>query len=238
MAPRQTSFYQLSHTQKKATYRAAVIVSIFTLGFVAFLTIYSAIVSNTAAHIDMSVMQWMISHRTPLLIGAMEFITIILSPIGFAIAVTAGSAFWMWHKKEYWRPLLLLGAMATAFIIASTIKDLVARARPPIEHMVLPLELDFAFPSGHAIGIAVLTLVLGYLIYSRRRTAKVLAAWLLISIFSIVIVAFSRLYLGYHWLSDVSASVSLALMILAAVMTLDNLQPKQWTTTKAANNDR
>lgn len=217
----------------------ALIMGLFVLGLALFLTIYSAIIkSGYVTGLDQSVMQWMITHRTPFLTTIMEFVTTILSPVGFAIIVIASSGFWIWRKKELWRPLLLLGAMTTAFIVTAVIKALVERARPPIEHMVPPFELDFAFPSGHAIGIAVFVFVLGYLIYSRRRTLTVLVAWISIGIFSIAIVAFSRLYLGYHWVTDVSASVSLALIILAAVITIDSLQPKQRVTTTASNSDR
>jgi membrane-associated phospholipid phosphatase len=37
----------------------------------------------------------------------------------------------------------------------------------------------------------------------------------------IVLAALSRLYLGYHWLSDALASLSLSLVILGGVIALD-----------------
>jgi undecaprenyl-diphosphatase len=37
----------------------------------------------------------------------------------------------------------------------------------------------------------------------------------------VVLAALSRLYLGYHWVSDAVASVSLSLVVLGAVIAVD-----------------
>lgn len=197
---------------------------IFIVGFSVFVALHNTISSGTTPGIDYQVAQWMTTHRTPFVTGIMEIITNILSPIGFALMVIATAALWMWRKKEYWRPSLLLGAMATAFIVAAVIKASVERIRPPIEYMIAPFELDFAFPSGHTIGIATFAFVLGYLVYSRRRSIAVLMTWLTLAVATTVLVAFSRMYLGYHWLSDTIAATALAAIILAAVILVDMLR--------------
>lgn len=198
---------------------------LFVVGFSGFVFLHNTISTGSTPTTDYQVVQWMTTHRTPLITGIMEVITNILSPIGFALMVMATSTLWMWRKKEFWRPSLLLGAMGAAFLIAAAIKASVERLRPPIEYMVAPFELDFAFPSGHTIGIATFALVIGYLIYSRRKSLAVLISWLTLATASTALVAFSRMYLGYHWLSDTLAATALAVIILAAVILVDQLRP-------------
>lgn len=197
---------------------------IFILGFGSFVGIYNYVDQGTLTpSLDLTVMQWMVSHRVPFVTSVMEIITNVLSPISFAVAVLLVVGIWIWRTKERWRPSLLLLAMGMAFILGAVIKAGVERIRPPVEHMIAPFELDFAFPSGHTIGIATFTLVLGYLIYSRRRTVQVLVSWIGISITATALVAFSRMYLGYHWLTDTVAATALSLIILAAIILIDML---------------
>jgi len=211
-------------------------VSLFVIGFFSFISLHTTASTGNTPATDYLVVQWMTTHRTPFITGMMEIITNVLSPIGFALIVIATSSIWMWRKKEYWRPSLLLGAMGAAFLIAATIKASVERLRPPVEYMVAPFELDFAFPSGHTIGIATFALVIGYLVYSRRRSLTVLISWLMLTTASTALVAFSRMYLGYHWLSDTLAATALAVIILAAVILVDMLRPA--SKAAASNNDQ
>lgn len=211
---------------------------IFIVGFATFVALHTTISAGTTPAIDYQTAQWMTTHRTPFVTVIMEIITNILSPIGFALMVIATAAIWMWRKKEYWRPTLLLGAMATAFIIAAVIKASVERIRPPIEYMIAPFELDFAFPSGHTIGIATFAFVLGYLIYSRRNSIAVLMSWLTLTAAATALVAFSRMYLGYHWFSDTLAATALAAIILAAVILVDMLRPMFSAKATSSNTDQ
>lgn len=229
------------HTPAKATPSLQSIIAaliIFALGFGIFVFLHTTISAGSTPPVDYQVAQWMTTHRTPFVTGVMEIITNALSPIGFALMVIITSLVWMWRKKEFWRPSLLLGAMAAAFVIAAFVKASVGRIRPPIEYMIAPFELDFAFPSGHTIGIATFALVIGYLIYSRRKSVAVLMSWLTLTVAATVLVAISRMYLGYHWFSDTLAATSLAAIILAAVILIDALRPEPATKEAVSNTGR
>lgn len=176
---------------------------------------------NDVARLDGPTLTWMISHRTDTMTTVMQTITFIASPFVLASLILGGSLIWAWRRHELWRPALLVGAMGLAVATSSLIKQIVGRGRPPFGDMVLPLEIDFSFPSGHTIGIAVLMLVAGYLIYSRRPTTKRLIVWILGTVFAVSIVAGSRLYLAYHWVTDVSASIGLAFIILGIIILVD-----------------
>lgn len=81
------------------------------------------------------------------------------------------------------------------------LKYLFIRNRPTFN--VLVNESGYSFPSGHSMISIVFYGYLIYLIYKIIDNKKV--KWLLISILSIVIViiGFSRIYLGVHYASDV-----------------------------------
>lgn len=170
---------------------------------------------------DQSVLDWFVHHRDPYVTSVMQLLTTLASPVTFAAVVTIGAVIWTISKRQVWRPFLLVGAMGAAAIISMLLKNVFAHARPPHHLMISPLELDYSFPSGHTIVITVAILVLGYLICSRRTSAGHIVSWVFLSIIGIGLIAASRLYLGYHWLTDVSASIGLGFIILATIIFID-----------------
>jgi undecaprenyl-diphosphatase len=64
-------------------------------------------------------------------------------------------------------------------------------------------------------------LITAYLLASRirRRWFTVIAT--IVAITGVLAQAVSRLYLGYHWFTDVSASVALSLVIVGTIIAVD-----------------
>lgn len=207
-----------------------VALGLLVIGSITFLSVYDGFKEQAdLARLDIPVLEWLIAHRTPLLTTTMQVVTNLMAPVTLAIIILAGAGIWAWTKKELWRPTLLAGSMAISFIVSMSIKNIVERGRPPQLDMILPLEVDYSFPSGHTLGVAVCLLVLGYLLYSRRLTTINVLKWLVIAAVGIAVVAFSRLYLAYHWLTDVSASTGLALIILAIIIAVDSYRESIFT---------
>lgn len=96
----------------------------------------------------------------------------------------------------------VLGAGATVL----TVKEIVRRARPEAAYQAY-IETGFSFPSAHATLAAALYGSLMYLAWrmipSRYGRMAITAALALL----IALIAFSRLYLGVHYLSDVIAGL-------------------------------
>jgi undecaprenyl-diphosphatase len=105
---------------------------------------------------------------------------------------------WIWEKRFYIIPLLL--CIAGSEIFTSAGKFIFHRARPGVA--VYP-ENSFSFPSGHAtIAIA----FYGFLTYmiirnAKQRNKKINAFFA--GFILVILIGFSRLYLGVHYASDV-----------------------------------
>jgi len=84
-------------------------------------------------------------------------------------------------------------------------------------------ELSPAFPSGHSTMAVLVYLFVAYLLVEhladRQRGRLVLLAALLFTL----VIGFSRLYLGVHWLSDVLAGYALGGLWLSLLVTLVEL---------------
>ncbi len=94
------------------------------------------------------------------------------------------------------------------------LKDLLHTPRPSDPRLeVLVTETSFAFPSGHAQGS---TIFWGYLAVWARRTWFWLAAGVLI-----LLISFSRLYLGIHYPQDVVGGLLIGLLVLALFIWLE-----------------
>jgi len=89
--------------------------------------------------------------------------------------------------------------------------------------MITPAETDFSFPSGHTLGAATLLLVVSYLLWTAHPTARIALLEPAASAVGTAAVATSRLHLGYHWFTDVTASMTLAVAILGVVVAVDPL---------------
>jgi len=124
----------------------------------------------------------------------------------------AGIAWWRGSKKWTRIFLSMLLAMAIAGIAGHVIKRTVPRARPSVKSELRWGGPRFstkyhAFPSGH---VAASTAFFGVLIFARRRIGL---ACLPIPI----LIGFSRMYIGAHYLSDVVSAAVLGIFCAALV---------------------
>ena len=151
----------------------------------------------------------------------MIFLAIIFGPVGLPIIVLVVTVAWGFLAKHAWRPILLAAAMLTGVILAQLIGHIVNRRRPPVDLMLFGADPTFSFPSGHVLGACDFLLVTTFLVFSRRRNPRAAVAGFVVAGIGVFFAAVSRLYLGYHWMTDALASVAISLVILGAVIAVD-----------------
>lgn len=207
-----------------ARLRVPVLLVIF--GVAGFLWVLDAMGSGTGlSALDPSAHAWAISLRTPWLTAVLAIITTAAAPFWLTLIVIVVTLAWGFLGRQWWRPLLLALAMLTVVAVSTSLKHAVQRHRPPSAEMLLGPLGSPSFPSGHALAAAVFFAALAYLLLSRTST-RARAFWLIAgAIIGTALVAFSRLYLGYHWLSDLAASGFLAVAIMGLVVIADRFRP-------------
>lgn len=134
----------------------------------------------------------------PVLVGLAATVLISLRRIRAAVALAAA----------------LVGSAGAAWVV----KTVVARPRPGVTLMAGPVEQGFAFPSGHTTAAtAVLLVAAGLLAHTAGRPLVRWAAWPAAAS-GVAAVAASRVYLGYHWFTDVVAGTFLGIVVAALVL--------------------
>jgi len=104
-----------------------------------------------------------------------------------------------------YRAALYVAAVRVVVIVATAgLKSAVARPRPDEVHPIAVAH-GYSFPSGHASGTAALWCSLAVLIASRTRRAVVAAVAVVVP----VVVATTRVLLGVHFATDVTAGLVL-----------------------------
>lgn len=202
--------------------RFAIIGTLAVMGLALLLIISWGVATSAGlAAFDQPTLEWFNIHRSEWLTTITHIATTLLSAELLLVVATVIAIIWYRRSHERWRPLFFVSAFAGAVGTAWLVKVAVARYRPLPDTMLPPLETGYSLPSIHTFGIAVFLLILGYLLYSRQRNRQNLWIWLAFAALLTIIAAITRLYLGYHWLTDTVASIGLALIALSIVILID-----------------
>jgi undecaprenyl-diphosphatase len=206
---------------RKGLYRTAVMLMV--LGLVLFGAALAVVLQSGSgpSPADEAARTWLLTLRSEPLTGVMIFLAVIFGPIGLPIIVLVVNVVWGFVSRHAWRPIVLAAAMLTGVVVSQIILQIVRRLRPPVDLMLFGADSTFSFPSGHVLGACDFLLVTTFLVFSRRKNQRAAVVGFVIAGVGVILAALSRLYLGYHWLSDAAASVALSLLILGAVIALD-----------------
>jgi membrane-associated phospholipid phosphatase len=157
--------------------------------------------------------QWLHRHATAPMTRAMLVVTHLNSTVAVACYGTA-LGLWLATRHDWRRVATLVACIGGGLTLNVLMKLAFHRHRPVFDEPLLTLS-SYSFPSGHVAGSTVfyglgVAWVFGRTTRWRWRALAVVGALVMIAL-----VAFSRIYLGVHYLSDVAAAFAEGIAWLA-----------------------
>ena len=167
--------------------------------------------------VDAFISEWFRSHTNPRFTMGMQFASVLASTATVGILFAFMGCVLLWKRLWYWLLGLVL-VVAGGMLFNVMLKSLFGRARPGWADPLMALT-DPGFPSGHTM---MATIVYGFIATYLMLRMKSWPSRLLIgalTVFLILAVALSRMYLGAHYLSDVLAAMAAGTGWLALCLT-------------------
>jgi undecaprenyl-diphosphatase len=174
--------------------------------------------ANPLGGTDHELATWFHEHLTPAFVSVLRAFTDFGSGEWIGFILFALVLFFVWKR---WWPFLvtLIVAVPGGMLLNEWVKVLVHRQRPFVDGPFADWS-GYSFASGHTIGA---TLLYGQLLLFVLPVLKA-RHWRFLSIFSaislVVLVGFSRIALGAHFLTDVLAAILFGTIWLALCVVL------------------
>jgi membrane-associated phospholipid phosphatase len=155
---------------------------------------------------DVRFASWLHAHSSDWLVTVFKVVTLAGNSVVLIVVVGALAVVFV-RRGRMNDAAVLIAALGGAGVINALLKLVFQRPRPELAFVHLE---TYSFPSGHAAVATAMFATLAFVVGRRsgRRRAVAVAAT---ATALIVLVGFSRLYLGVHYLSDVLAGWSFGL---------------------------
>lgn len=173
----------------------------FALSILSFVAIVDSLSGKgTLFDLDLKINAYTIKVANP---GLTAFLGAIsdLGSIYLVVMVAVLVGVILFIRKNWWRLLALFLAVGIGQAVLNILKVAFQRPRPKTEMFVF----SYSFPSGHVFSA---TVIYGFCIYLTFRFIKnPVIKWIVSALLALLIllIGFSRIYLGVHWLSDTLA---------------------------------
>lgn len=167
--------------------------------------------------LDVQVAHWFNAHAFEPLTSFMYAVSAVHSVAGIVVLFCL-LAWYLWQKQAHYWLLALAFAVPGGMVLNVALKFYFQRARPVFEDPLVTLA-TYSFPSGHTTAATCFYgLLVSYLVIARPvwsvRLGTVAAC-----VAMVLLVAFSRVYLGAHYVSDVLAAMAESVAWLAVCIT-------------------
>lgn len=155
---------------------------------------------------DVHFSNWLHTHGSAPLTKVMWIITSLhASMVVCTVAVLIGLYLWR-RRQRYWVVALWLSVFG-GLLLNKLLKLVFHRARPHFHDAVQSLT-SYSFPSGHTMIATVFYGALAVFVSANSKSWPLRIFSVAIAMALIMLVAFSRIYLGAHYLSDVLGAMA------------------------------
>jgi len=156
---------------------------------------------------DRTLLQQVISLRTPALNGVAVDLTALGSVTVLTLIVTVAAC--LFALGRHWGSVsqLLLATLGGA-IGSTLLKRVLERERPPEVGRLVHVA-SFSYPSGHSLASATIYLTLAILAARRMSLPSARKIVIVFALLLAITVGMSRAYIGVHYPSDIAAGLSL-----------------------------
>ena len=118
-----------------------------------------------------------------------------------------------WTRKKYGYPVCASALISVG--LTNLIKVITKRPRPEILQLVS--EKGYSFPSGHACSSTAVFVLIAIILFKTIKNNKIRIPLAILCCSIPILVAFSRVYLGVHYLGDVLCGMLLGLIVALVV---------------------
>jgi undecaprenyl-diphosphatase len=167
--------------------------------------------------LDVQVAHWFNAHAVEPLTSLMVGVSAMHSVAGMVLLFCLLAGYLWRQQARYWL-LALAFAVPGGMVLNVALKFFFRRARPVFEDPLVTLT-TYSFPSGHTTAATCFYgLLVSYLVIARPAWS-VRVGTVAFCLTMVLLVAFSRVYLGAHYLSDVLAAMAESVAWLAVCIT-------------------
>jgi undecaprenyl-diphosphatase len=167
---------------------------------------------------DAQLSTWLHSHTLPLLTSVMFVVTYLGSSVIVSCVAVVFGLYLIWRRRLYWLAAFV-SSVYGGMLLNKILKYEFQRPRPHFDDPLLSLT-SYSFPSGHTMTATVLYGVLAAYFFTTTQDWRRRVFIVLVASFLILLVGFSRIYLGAHYLSDVLGAMAEGLAWLSLCLTV------------------
>lgn len=208
-----TRYTQSLFNPESSAYRALIISTsiLFIAGILLIALVSAGIHMDATSGVNTTINNFFRSLRTPVGDHIMTFITMLAAPQVY-IPLLLATAFWFSLKKHWQAVFHLLFATGLTTTLVLMLKYGLATSRP--DNAIAYHTNSHSFPSAHTTMALTVYGFLAILLANGVRT-QLRSLPYLGTILVIISIAFSRIYLGIHWFTDVLGGIMIGLICLS-----------------------
>lgn len=210
-------FARSSHRDFLVTIQVAVGILFFCTLLIAFLAFTDEMLEADFAQFDIQFSQAVYAIRTPELTSIMMFITFLGSKFSMVLVSLTTIVFLVRrHRKE---AVLFSLTLIIGTILNAGLKMMIQRPRPELAPLIV--ERSYSFPSGHAMNSFIFFALAAFFSYHFFRNRNITIFVTLFSAVMVLLIGFSRIYLGVHYVTDVIAGYIAGFWWFVTVLLID-----------------